>query len=213
MAADAAAIARIAELAGDRATAETFSRKAAALRAKILSELWNPEKQFFMQRRAGDYQFVGGREEIGFFPWAFHLPDNTDALAVAWKQLGDAAGFCAKYGPTTLERRNPYYSRPFQHGCLWNGPSWPYSTSITLAALANLLNDYTQSVVTRDDYVALLKKYAATQHDPDGKPMVREDHHPDENRWLAQGPNYNHSRYCDLMITGLMGLRPRADNR
>ena len=213
MAADAAAIARLAELAGDRATAETFSRKADSLRRKILGELWNPEKQFFMQRRASDYQFVGGREEIGFFPWAFHVPDNTDAFSAAWKQLGAPQGFHAKYGPTTLERRNPYCLRPFQHGCLWNGPSWPYSTSVTLAALANLLNDYTQSVVTRDDYVALLKNYAATQHDPDGKPMVREDHHPDENRWLAQGPNYNHSRYCDLVITGLVGLRPRSDNR
>lgn len=212
MAADAAAIARLAELAGDRATAETFSRKADSLRRKILGELWNPEKQFFMQRRASDYQFVGGREEIGFFPWAFHVPDNTDAFSAAWKQLVAPQGFHAKYGPTTLERRNPYCLRPFQHGCLWNGPSWPYSTSVTLAALANLLNDYTQSVVTRDDYVALLKNYAATQHDPDGKPMVREDHHPDENRWLAQGPNYNHSRYCDLVITGLVGLRPRSDN-
>jgi hypothetical protein len=212
MAADAAAIARIAELAGDRATAETFAGKADALRRKMLGELWNPEKQFFIERRTGDYQFVGGREEIGFFPWAFDLVDNTDAFAAAWKQLGDPQGFNAKYGPTTLERRNPYFLRPFQHGCLWNGPSWPYSTSVTLAALANLLNDYTQSVVTRDDYVALLKTYAATQHDPDGKPMVREDHHPDENRWLAQGPNYNHSRYCDLVITGLVGLRPRADN-
>ena len=133
-------------------------------------------------------------------------------MAAAWKQLGDAQGFNANFGPTTLERRNPYYLRPFQHGCLWNGPSWPYSTSVTLAALANLLNDYAQSVVTRDDYAALLRKYAATQHDPDGKPMVREDHHPDENRWLAQGPNYNHSRYCDLIITGLVGLRPRAGN-
>ena len=42
--------------------------------------------------------------------------------------------------------------------------------------------------------------------------MVREDHHPDEDRWLAKGEDYNHSRYCDLVITGLAGLRPRADN-
>ena len=48
MAADAAAIARIAELAGDRATAETFARKADALRRKIQSDLWNGEKQFFI---------------------------------------------------------------------------------------------------------------------------------------------------------------------
>jgi hypothetical protein len=67
-------------------------------------------------------------------------------------------------------------------------------------------------VVTRDDYVALLRGYAVTQHDPDGRPMVREDHHPDENRWLAKGVDYNHSRYCDLVITGLVGLRPRADD-
>jgi hypothetical protein len=26
------------------------------------------------------------------------------------------------------------------------------------------------------------------------------------------GDDYNHSRYCDLVITGLAGLRPRADD-
>lgn len=102
--------------------------------------------------------------------------------------------------------------RPFNHPCLWNGPAWPYSASVTLAALANLLNDYHQNVVTKDDYVALLKSFAATQHDPDGHPMVREDHDPDQNKWLAQGANYNHSRYADLVITGLVGLRPRGDD-
>ena len=69
----------------------------------------------------------------------------------------------ATYGPTTLERRNAYFMRPFNHPCLWNGPAWPYSTSVTLAALANLLNDYHQNVVTKDDYVALLKSFAATR--------------------------------------------------
>ena len=57
---------------------------------------------------------------------------------------------------------------------------------------------------TKDDYVALLKSFAATQHDPDGHPMVCEDHDPDQNKWLAQGANYNHSRYADLVITGLV---------
>ena len=63
MAADAEAIARLAELAGERATAETFQKKADALRAKILSELWNPEKQFFMRatgRRLSIRRRTGG---------------------------------------------------------------------------------------------------------------------------------------------------------
>ena len=212
MFADARAIAKIAALAGDSATAAAFQTKAEALKSRILTELWSAEKQFFLQRHSRDYRFVTGREQIGFFPWAFHVPDDNAVFAQAWKQLRDPQGFEAKFGPTTLERRSPYYLRPFKHGCLWNGPSWPYSTSLTLAALANLLNDYQQDIVTRADYLALLQQYAATQHDPDGKPMVREDHHPDERRWLAQGGDYNHSRYADLIITGLAGLRPRADD-
>ncbi len=209
---DARAIAGIADLASDQDTATAYRAKAEALKANVLTKLWDADKQFFLQRSSRDDRFVSGREQIGFFPWAFHLPDDTQPLAQAWKQLRDPQGFEAKYGPTTLERRSPYFLRPFGHSCLWNGPSWPYSTSVTLAALANLLNDYHQDIVTKADYLALLQQYAATQYDPDGQPMVREDHHPDEKRWLAQGANYNHSRYCDLIITGLVGLRPRSDN-
>ena len=29
----------------------------------------------------------------------------------------------------------------------------------------------------------------------------------------TRGRDYNHSTYCDLVITGLVGLRPRADDR
>ena len=29
---------------------------------------------------------------------------------------------------------------------------------------------------------------------------------------MERGKDYNHSTYCDLIITGLVGLRPRADD-
>jgi hypothetical protein len=42
---------------------------------------------------------------------------------------------------------------------------------------------------------------------------------PDTGRWITVGPipktrgrDYNHSTYCDLVITGLVGLRPREDD-
>lgn len=211
MYADAMAIKKIAELAGDNTTANTYNTKATNLRAKIISDLWDSGKNFFVQRKSSNYAFLSGREEIGFFPWYFNIPDNSSAYSQAWSQLMDSQGFYATYGPTTLERRNTHFMQSFSHSCLWNGPSWPYSTSVTLTAMANLLNNYTQSYVTKDNYFTILRNYAITQHDPNGTAMVREDHHPDENRWLAQGANYNHSSYCDQVITGLIGLRPRAD--
>ena len=67
-------------------------------------------------------------------------------------------------GPTTVARNHPGFKLSYQgHECQWNGPSWPYATSVTLTAMANLLNNYNQSVVGRTDYYELLKTYAASQ--------------------------------------------------
>ena len=55
----------------------------------------------------------------------------------------DPQGFQAPFGPTTAERRHPGFAVSYEgHECQWNGPSWPFATSVTLTALANVLNDY-----------------------------------------------------------------------
>ena len=46
-----------------------------------------------------------------------------------------------------------------QRGSQWNGPSWPYQTSQVLTAMANLLNNYNQNVVTASDYVKILRLF------------------------------------------------------
>ena len=62
--------------------------------------------------------------------------------------------------------------------CEWSGNSWPYATTQTLTAMANLLNDYTQEVVDRADFVELLRIYTRTQR-KNGRPYVAEAAHPD----------------------------------
>ena len=50
-----------------------------------------------------------------------------------WKQIVDPQGFYAPFGPTTAEQRHPQFSVVYRgHECQWNGPSWPYSTAVTL---------------------------------------------------------------------------------
>lgn len=226
---DAIAIARIAQSTGQAETAGKFLAKAARLKELVQRELWDTKAQFFkVLPRGADDRLVDVREELGYTPWYFGLPDADKSGA--WSQLMDSNGFYAPFGPTTAEQRSPGFRISYEgHECQWNGPSWPYATSITLTALANLLNDYRQTVVTRKDYFTLLDIYTRSQHRrlPDGQlvPWIDEDLNPTNGDWIARtllerrgsaiaerGKDYNHSTYCDLIITGLVGLRPRADD-
>ncbi|HEY2588654.1 MAG TPA: hypothetical protein VGI81_23130 [Tepidisphaeraceae bacterium] len=209
---DARAIQRLAELSGNAAIATEYARKAAELRRLIEQTLWDPNGQFFKTVPRGKTEPVKVREEIGFVPWYFDLPEDNATYARAWAQITDPQGFGAPFGPPTAERRDPHFGAKVKHDCLWNGPSWPYATTQTLVAMANLLNDYHQDVVSPADYLSLLKNYAKSQY-KEGKPHIAEDLDAYTGQWIVDLPrsvDYNHSGYCDLIITGLCGLRPAA---
>jgi predicted GH43/DUF377 family glycosyl hydrolase len=226
---DAVAIAHIAALAGQKDIATKFTAKAAEIKRLVQEKLWDPSAQFFEVLPRGENAGRRDvREELGYTPWYFNLPDADKA--VAWSQITDTNGFLAPFGPTTAEQRSAQFRVSYQgHECQWNGPSWPYSTAITLTALANLLNNDDQGTVSRKDYFDLLKIYTHSQHLrlDDGRvvPWIDENLNPANGDWIARtllkqrgseiperGKDYNHSTYCDLIISGLVGLRPRADD-
>lgn len=225
---DAIAISRIAALAGKPQIAASYRDKANALRDLIEKRLWNPHDQFYETApRHSSSEWSGVRELIGYIPWYFGIPPA--AHDVAWKFLYAPKGFAGKYGPTTAERASPRFNYKVKHECLWNGPSWPFATTQTLVAMANLLNGPKQGVITRSDYFRLLKTYTHSQHIrlPDGRviPWIDEDLNPDTGEWIARdilislhqpppnrGRYYNHSGFADLIITGLIGLRPAPGN-
>jgi hypothetical protein len=225
---NARAIAAIAALAHKSAASTEFAAKAAKLKQLVQERLWNPRDAFF-ETQLEDGKPAGVREEIGFTPWLFDLPDRGKRYESAWKQLMDTGGFYAPYGPATTERRSSLF-RIADTGddCQWNGPSWPFATAITLKALANVLNDYSQNYVSKDDYFKTFQTYTRSQHlkraDGEVVPFIDEDLDPLTGEWQARkrklqkgtfygrGDHYNHSTYADLVITDLAGLRPRADN-
>ncbi|GIF38859.1 MGH1-like glycoside hydrolase domain-containing protein [Actinoplanes xinjiangensis] len=215
---DARAIADIAALRGDGATADLYHGRAAALRRTMDDRLWDPRRNFYyhvMRDRNPGLTRLDTREHIGFVPWMFNMPDA--GRSVAWAQVTDPQGFSSAYGPTTAERRSPQFMRDALTGCCrWNGPSWPYATAQVLSGLANLLQDYpAQPFADSADYLDLLRRYALTQY-RNGVPYVAEAHHPDENRWIYDGrghsEDYNHSTYVDNVISGLIGVDARADD-
>jgi len=233
--ADARALASAAALFGDSAKAKLYRERAASLQQRVQQELWDPRRQFFFQQFAQDevsedgrdtvraktltYQtgrYAGsphGRGEIGYVPWQFELPDS--GYEAAWRFLMDTAYFAAPFGPTTTERHDPQFLIS-PRCCVWSGNSWPYATTQTLVALANLLNDYRQNYVSKHDYFDLLRTYTLTQR-LDGRPYVGEAANPITGSWAGHNSYYHsehyfHSGYVDLIITGLVGLRPRPDD-
>jgi hypothetical protein len=211
MFANAQAIAAIAHLAGDARLEQEFSHKAAEVKRLLETTLWNPAAQFFEVRRA-DGSFAGVREELGYVPWCFHLPGA--GFEQAWVQLTDRDGFCAPYGLTTAERRDPGFRSKGCCHCEWDGAVWPFATSQTLTALANVVRDYPRSAASARDYFAAFLTYARCQK-MDGKPYIGEYLDETTGQWLKgkaeRSRYYNHSTFADLVITGVIGLRPRAD--
>jgi len=228
--ADARAIAQAAALLGDSGTARVFAGRAAALKRRVQEELWDPGRKFFFHQSARDERggiragsltyetgpYAGdphGRELLGYVPWQFELPDP--GYEAAWKFLMDTAYFAAPFGPTTVERGDPQFQIS-PRCCVWSGNSWPYATTQTLVALANLLNDYDQDYVGRDDYVTLLRTYART-HRRERRPYIAEAADPRTGSWAGHdtfyhSEHYLHSGYINLIVTGLVGLRPRDDD-
>ncbi|MFR0359273.1 discoidin domain-containing protein [Streptomyces sediminimaris] len=202
---------------GDDTKADHYDARARALRVNQERRLWDEEARFYkhvMREGNPERHKIVDREQMGFLPWYFHMAPAGNAAA--WSQLRDPQGFSAPFGPTTVERRSPWFMYQALDGCCrWDGPSWPFATSQTLTALANLLIDYpAQSHVDRTDYYATLRSYALT-HRKAGKPYVAEAHHPDEDRWIydsrGHSEDYNHSTFNDLVLSGLLGIRPQPD--
>jgi hypothetical protein len=240
---DARAIAEMSAKTGDQAAAAEYNAKADKLKGLIERYLWNPKDEFYevvspaadsgirKQKRFADpgtlMKFSGVREQIGYIPWMFGIPPAEHG--VAWKQLFDPQGFDGKYGATTAERRSPRFRFESSDQCTWNGPAWPFAMTQTLAALAEFERTPNEKVMQPADYYKLFSRYVLSHHltlanghvvdwidedlDADTDEWIAKDMLIKKNKQVGRGNYYNHSGFADPLITGLIGLEPRADDR
>jgi hypothetical protein len=213
---NAMAMNKMAQLFGNTSLEKKYKDKAASLQLIVQNYLWNDSASFF-EVRLQNGKFSDAREEIGFIPWYFNLPDDKTKYAKAWDQLIDTTGFCAPWGITTAERRNPgFRTHGSGHGCEWDGAVWPFATTQTLKGLANLLTNYkNKGTMNKEVFYKELNKYARSQQKR-GLPYIGEYQDEKTGEWLKEdNPRsefYNHSGFADLIINDLVGLKPRLDN-
>ncbi|MCR5394627.1 MAG: exo-alpha-sialidase [Bacteroidales bacterium] len=193
--------------------------KADRLLAQIEEKLWDPQLGHYGTLTEKD-SIAQVRELIGYLPWYFGLPaDDSAKYRASWMQLLDEKGFDAPAGMTTAERRHPLFRHSWKGRptCEWDGAIWPFATSQTLTALINIEQHYPQmSAALPDDlFWYHFKKYTESMHYR-GRPYVGEYMDEKTGYWLwgdhQRSRYYNHSTYNDLIITGLCGLDPQAED-
>ncbi|MDR3365605.1 MAG: sodium/solute symporter [Prevotellaceae bacterium] len=222
MYANARAIAFAAALAGDENLSKLFSDKADTLKTLVEQRLWSEQTEFFETLTQAD-TFAHVREAIGYLPWYVGMVCADGRYNAAWREALDSEGFLAPFGLTTAERRHPQFR---SHGCCrqklgscckceWDGAVWPFASSQTLTGMANFMNAQEQNVVSDSAYFRLLELYVESQYYR-GRPYIGEYQDEVTGYWLKgdqeRSRYYNHSTFADLVITGLVGLRPRPDN-
>lgn len=230
------ALSEIAGILGDGSAAKLYAEKAAALKDKINTALWDESARFFKVIPFGSAEFSDVRELHGYTPWVYNIPPKS--RSDAWRFLSDASAFKAPYGPTTAEQSHPKFAVAYEgHECLWNGPSWPFATSTTLNALANFINANGQNAYAdKGLYFDTLQTYAMSHHRvlPDGRRVmwIDENINPYTGDWISRtrlekwengtwskrkggrerGKDYNHSQFCNHVISELVGVRPNLDS-
>lgn len=208
---NAKALSEIAGKLGKTDERDYYAKKADEIKNLVQTKLWNSDHKFFETMRGDTLAQV--REAIGYIPWYFNLPEKG-VYDAAWLQLNDDEGFSAPFGLTTAERRHPQFRKATVGKCEWDGAVWPFATSQTLTALANYLATEENPVVTDSTYFAQMKRYVESQHYR-GRPYIGEYLDEVTGYWLKgdqeRSRYYNHSTFNDLVITGIAGLRPRAD--
>ncbi|WIA57602.1 discoidin domain-containing protein [Sphingobium sp. WTD-1] len=227
MYANARALAKMATMAGDTEMAQEYEARAQALKDHVLADLWSEKLGHFIDRHQSRknphvnyWDPIRNRELVGYLPWMFDLVPDEAKYAGAWAHLLDPASLAGKAGMRTVEANYEYYMRQYRYlgdapECQWNGPIWPYQTTQVLIAMANLLDHHRrQGPVTRSDYMRLLRQYTALHYQGD-RLDLEEDYHPETGKpivGLDRSHHYFHSGYNDLILGGLVGIRPRADD-
>ncbi|MBE5732197.1 MAG: hypothetical protein E7353_04080 [Clostridiales bacterium] len=236
MCADALAISKFASLYGDSEKAEKFMKKHVQLKDFINDNLWKNGFYRALHYKNDDYKdiltnYTGEdvKEEIGYIPWAFNIPQK--GREDVFKLLLDKDCFYTPYGIASAQINHEKFLYEKDHECLWNGYVWPFATSQTLTALMNVIRNYGR-VDFCDMYCELLIQYAKSHYriTENGTKVdwIDEVRHPLRDEWSSRellkdwgwkaekggyerGKDYNHSTFCDLIISGIVGVNTTGD--
>lgn len=195
--------------------AQAFGQCADSIRTEVLQKMWDETSGFFYDLHHITDQKAYVKNIVGCYPlWADitddkHLRAFDYLLSESYFALGSGfastAADCPVFSASGGWKGDYFKGRD---GCLWNGPSWPYTTCIALDALAKQSKRHAH--VYDAEFGKLLKQYTL-EHFTGGdaeKPYLVEFYNAISGEPLSDEPDYNHSYYIDLIVRHVAGIEP-----
>ena len=207
-------LARLCEAAGDE-DAAWFADTARRMREDILAKMWDGDSGFFYDLHSQTDEKALVKNIVGYYPFwagitgAEHLRAFDMLFSDEYFSLGSGYASAAKDCPVFSSNggwKGDYFKG--RNGCMWNGPSWPYTTGVVLDALAarSKENDHAYD----REFARGLQEYTMEHfrggdvHDP----FLVEFYDSVTGEPLSNEVDYNHSYYIDLIVRHVAGIEP-----
>jgi hypothetical protein len=213
----------LARVAGDAALARELDREADRIREATLGHLWDEETAFFLPQQADTDARIPVRELHGFFPFMAQLAPNEPRYVRALAALVDPGEFWARYPPVITSQVH-YRNWTWEMDGMTRNIA-PHPISMGARTLLQVLRHYDQSHVTPEHFMHLMARYndlvypRVHPNDPTWRPNVHEYYSQWEPHRLTPRPKPSdishdfHSMYCSLIVEGVVGFTPRADDK
>ncbi len=198
--------------------AKVYQQKAEDLKRDINDLMWDNDSNFYydlhyktrekamVQNIVGIYPFwaemTSEKQEKGILPL---MDKESFALGSAFSSVSKE---CPAFSPAGGWMGNFFKGR---NGCVWCGPSWPYTTGIALEALA--IESKRRNHSYDQQFDQLFQEYTV-QHFRDGnrhKPYLVEHYNSITGERLSDETDYNHSFWIDILVRFVAGVNVEED--
>lgn len=214
---NALAVARLCNELGDP-DAGAFHEQAESIKVDILQKMWDVESAYFYDLHHETDEKALVKNIVGFYPaWAQIVDGRHDSLIDHLFNPGEFDTGCPF---PSVSADCPAYTKDGgwmghfvkgRNGCVWDGPTWPYTNSIVLDALAK---ESKRSGHRYDgQFARYLREYSFLHffNRDLNQPGLVEHYNSATSEPLSDEQEYNHSFYIDLLISHIAGLSIEED--
>lgn len=207
---------RLCEEVGDP-DAEKYKLISEKLKHDILTKMWDEDTKFFYDLHFETDEKAMVKNIVGFYPyWARITGDEHDR---GWEHLFSDEFNTGCPFPSVSTDCPAYQAEggwqgifiKGRNGCVWDGPTWPYTNCIVLDALA----EESKNSGHRFDkqFAKFLKEYSFLHYTGRdiNRPYLVEHYNSRTGEPLSDEVDYNHSYYIDLIIRHVVGLEVGKD--